>query len=180
MSSSSSVYSGDYSADDRSLNVPVTPNVNQVGRMLSSYAWQYDPAVFANTNMELLAPESVSQAPLGIGHRVCYGTGTSYLAGAALGTLYGVGSGLRNPDATSTRLKVNSVLNSVTRHSQSVAHTVGVVALVYTVMDGVTIRLRDGQDDAYNTIGCGIGTGLLLRSACKECFVQCFVFCFLF
>ncbi|KAG9124618.1 Mitochondrial import inner membrane translocase subunit tim23 [Ceratobasidium sp. 392] len=59
---------------------------------------------------------------------LCYGTGTTYLSGLALGGLYGVREGYARPlSVSSTRLRVNSILNSVTRRGSYFANSAGVI-----------------------------------------------------
>jgi import inner membrane translocase subunit TIM23 len=44
-----------------------------------------------------------------------YGTGAAYILGQALGGSYGLIRGWNNPQATTLKLKINSVLNTCTR-----------------------------------------------------------------
>ena len=35
---------------------------------------------------------------------------------------------------------------------------------MYTMIDGAVVKVRDGQDDAINTVGSAMVTGLLFKS----------------
>ncbi|KAK1232722.1 Mitochondrial import inner membrane translocase subunit tim23 [Marasmius sp. AFHP31] len=59
---------------------------------------------------------------------LCYGTGTMYLSGLAMGGAWGLREGARRPLAvSSTRLRINSVLNSVTRRGTFIGNSAGVL-----------------------------------------------------
>ena len=61
---------------------------------------------------------------------LCYGTGTTYLSGLALGGLLGAREGLVRPlgvDNPTTRLRLNAVLNSVTRRGSFFGNSAGVI-----------------------------------------------------
>lgn len=59
---------------------------------------------------------------------LCYGTGTTYLAGLSLGGLWGLREGAARPLAVSnTRLRVNSILNSMTRRGSWMGNSAGIL-----------------------------------------------------
>ncbi|KAF7973962.1 hypothetical protein HWV62_13930 [Athelia sp. TMB] len=95
---------------------------------------------------------------------LCYGTGTMYLSGLALGGVWGVREGARRPLAVSnTRLRINSVLNSVTRRGTFIGNSAGVLALVYNGVNSTFDALR-GKHDIFGSMAAGAVTGGLYKS----------------
>ncbi|KAF9526140.1 Tim17/Tim22/Tim23/Pmp24 family-domain-containing protein [Crepidotus variabilis] len=95
---------------------------------------------------------------------LCYGTGTMYLSGLAIGGVWGVREGARRPLAVSnTRLRVNSVLNSVTRRGTFIGNSAGVAALMYNGVNS-TIDAFRGQHDSMGSMAAGAVTGALFKS----------------
>ncbi|KAH7913077.1 Tim17/Tim22/Tim23/Pmp24 family-domain-containing protein [Hygrophoropsis aurantiaca] len=95
---------------------------------------------------------------------LCYGTGTMYLSGLALGGVWGVSEGARRPLAVSNaRLRINSVLNSVTRRGTFIGNSAGVLALVYNGLNSAIDGFR-GQHDTTGSMAAGALTGALYKS----------------
>ncbi|KII85812.1 hypothetical protein PLICRDRAFT_44225 [Plicaturopsis crispa FD-325 SS-3] len=95
---------------------------------------------------------------------LCYGTGTMYLSGLALGGVWGVREGARRPLAVSnSRLRINSVLNSVTRRGTFIGNSAGVLALVYNGVNSTIDGLR-GKHDIAGSMAAGGLTGALYKS----------------
>ncbi|KAG6918999.1 hypothetical protein DXG01_010238 [Tephrocybe rancida] len=95
---------------------------------------------------------------------LCYGTGTMYLSGLALGGAWGVREGARRPLAVSnTRLRINSVLNSVTRRGTFIGNSAGVLALLYNGVNSSIDAMR-GKHDTLGSMGAGAVTGALFKS----------------
>ncbi|KAF5373327.1 hypothetical protein D9615_007442 [Tricholomella constricta] len=95
---------------------------------------------------------------------LCYGTGTMYLSGLALGGVWGVREGARRPLAVSnTRLRINSVLNSVTRRGTFIGNSAGVLALMYNGVNSSIDAFR-GKHDTFGSMGAGAVTGALFKS----------------
>ncbi|KAJ7695101.1 Tim17-domain-containing protein [Mycena rosella] len=95
---------------------------------------------------------------------LCYGTGTMYLSGLALGGAWGVREGATRPLAVSnTRLRINSVLNSVTRRGTFIGNSAGVLALVYNGVNSSIDAMR-GKHDILGSMGAGGITGALYKS----------------
>ncbi|KAK4137855.1 Tim17-domain-containing protein [Trichocladium antarcticum] len=93
---------------------------------------------------------------------LCYGTGTTYLAGLALGGAWGMQEGLRKSADQPPKLKLNSVLNSITRRGPFLGNSAGVVAICYNCINSYIGYLR-GQNDAANTIMAGALSGMLFK-----------------
>ncbi|CCH41947.1 Mitochondrial import inner membrane translocase subunit TIM23 [Wickerhamomyces ciferrii] len=95
---------------------------------------------------------------------LCYGTGAVYLLGLGLGGSYGFFEGLRNIPANSPgRLRLNTVLNHVTKRGPFLGNTAGVLALTYNLIDSTIDGLR-GKHDAINSIAAGAISGALFKS----------------
>lgn len=61
------------------------------------------------------------------GDKMLYGTGAAYLAGISSGGFYGFVKGLQHPNATTFKLKINSVLNLCTRYGPWAGNHAGVM-----------------------------------------------------
>ncbi|KAJ7623455.1 Tim17/Tim22/Tim23/Pmp24 family-domain-containing protein [Roridomyces roridus] len=95
---------------------------------------------------------------------LCYGTGTMYLGGLALGGAWGVREGAtRHLAVSNTRLRINSVLNSVTRRGTFIGNSAGILALVYNGVNSSIDGFR-GKHDILGSMGAGGITGALYKS----------------
>ncbi|KAM5534689.1 hypothetical protein V8D89_011701 [Ganoderma adspersum] len=95
---------------------------------------------------------------------LCYGTGTTYLSGLALGGVWGLREGARKPLAVSNaRLRINSILNSVTRRGTFMGNSAGCLALVYNAFNSSIDHFR-GEHDTYGSMAAGALTGALFKS----------------
>ncbi|KAG5652044.1 hypothetical protein H0H81_006494 [Sphagnurus paluster] len=82
----------------------------------------------------------------------------------ALGGAWGVREGARRPLAVSnTRLRINSVLNSVTRRGTFIGNSAGVLALMYNGVNSSIDAIR-GKHDTFGSMGAGAITGALFKS----------------
>ncbi|THH19447.1 hypothetical protein EW146_g1720 [Bondarzewia mesenterica] len=95
---------------------------------------------------------------------LCYGTGTMYLGGLALGGTWGLREGARRPLAVSnTRLRINSVLNAITRRGTFLGNSAGVLALAYNGINSTIDTIR-GKHDTAGSMAAGALTGALYKS----------------
>lgn len=96
---------------------------------------------------------------------LCYGTGAVYLLGLGIGGAYGLQEGLRNlPPNSSGRLKLNTVLNHITKRGPFLGNSAGVLALTYNLIDSSIDAIR-GKHDDLNSLGAGALAGALFRSS---------------
>lgn len=96
---------------------------------------------------------------------LCYGTGAVYLIGLGMGGAYGIQEGLKNLPANSTpKLKLNTVLNHVTKRGPFLGNSAGVLALTYNLIDSSIDSIR-GKHDDVNSVVAGALTGALFRSS---------------
>ncbi|KAL8743966.1 MAG: hypothetical protein Q9190_003735 [Brigantiaea leucoxantha] len=93
-----------------------------------------------------------------------YGTGVTYLTALTLGGMYGMVEGLRkSPASAPPKLRLNSVLNSVTRRGPFLGNSAGIIAMVYNGMNS-TIGYWRGKHDSANSIVAGALSGMLFKS----------------
>jgi import inner membrane translocase subunit TIM23 len=94
---------------------------------------------------------------------LCYGAGVTYLAGLSIGGAWGLQEGLRRSGGQPPRLRLNTVLNAVTRRGPFLGNSAGVVAIVYNCTNSLIGYLR-GKHDSANTIAAGFLSGVLFKS----------------
>ncbi|KAI0285898.1 Tim17/Tim22/Tim23/Pmp24 family-domain-containing protein [Russula aff. rugulosa BPL654] len=95
---------------------------------------------------------------------LCYGTGTMYLGGLALGGAWGFREGAgRSLAVSNARLRINSILNSVTRRGTFLGNSAGVLALGYNGINSTIDAVR-GKHDAFGSMVAGALTGALFKS----------------
>ncbi|RUS21619.1 putative mitochondrial import inner membrane translocase subunit TIM23 [Endogone sp. FLAS-F59071] len=125
--------------------------------------------------IDFLQVDDYSSAPLpGTGHTalpsrgwsddLCYGTGTTYLAGLTLGGAWGLAEGVRKGStAPNFKIRVNGILNSVTRRGPFIGNSVGVVAMLYNGTNSIIGHYR-GKHDTLNSAAAGAISGALFKS----------------
>lgn len=94
---------------------------------------------------------------------LCYGTGITYLSALAVGGAWGLQEGLRRSSGQPPKLRLNSVLNSVTRRGPFLGNSAGVIAICYNCFNSYIGYLR-GKHDAANSIAAGGLSGMLFKS----------------
>lgn len=95
---------------------------------------------------------------------LCYGTGVTYLTALTLGGAWGLAEGLnRSPASAPPKLRLNSVLNAVTRRGPFLGNSAAVIAMVYNGMNS-TIGYYRGKHDAVNSLTAGALSGMLFKS----------------
>ncbi|KAI1437763.1 Tim17-domain-containing protein [Xylaria sp. CBS 124048] len=99
----------------------------------------------------------------GFSDDLCYGTGITYLTALSIGGAWGLQEGLRKSAGQPPKLRLNSVLNSITRRGPFLGNSAGVVAITYNCINSLIGYLR-GKHDATNTIVAGAMSGMVFRS----------------
>lgn len=95
---------------------------------------------------------------------LCYGTGVTYLTALSIGGAWGLVEGLnRLPPSAPPKLRLNSVLNAVTRRGPFLGNSAGVLAMVYNGVNSLIGHYR-GKHDAANSIAAGALSGMLFKS----------------
>ncbi|KAK9381619.1 Tim17/Tim22/Tim23/Pmp24 family-domain-containing protein [Kockiozyma suomiensis] len=95
---------------------------------------------------------------------LCYGSGTMYMGGLAVGGTYGFAEGMRTTPANApARIRINAILNAITRRGPYLGNTAGILAISYNIFNGIFDMTRS-YHDIYNSIAAGAITGALYRS----------------
>ncbi|KAI9043886.1 protein transporter TIM23 [Aspergillus affinis] len=95
---------------------------------------------------------------------LCYGAGTTYLAALTVGGAWGLAEGLNKTPATAPpKIRLNGVLNSVTRRGPFLGNSAGVVAMVYNGFNS-GIGYARGKHDSANSIVAGALSGMIFKS----------------
>ena len=93
-----------------------------------------------------------------------YGTGVTYLSALTVGGAWGLIEGLRrSPPGAPPKLRLNSVLNGVTRRGPFLGNSAGVIAMVYNGVNS-TIGYYRGRHDSTNSVVAGAISGMLFKS----------------
>ncbi|SLM37622.1 mitochondrial import inner membrane translocase subunit tim23 [Lasallia pustulata] len=96
---------------------------------------------------------------------LCYGTGVTYLSALTIGGAWGLIEGMnRLPASAPPKLRLNSVLNSITRRGPFLGNSAGVIAMVYNGINS-TIGHYRGKHDSANSVAAGALSGMLFKSA---------------
>ncbi|POR37881.1 Mitochondrial import inner membrane translocase subunit tim23 [Tolypocladium paradoxum] len=94
---------------------------------------------------------------------LCYGTGVTYLTALSIGGAWGLQEGLRRSSGQPPKLRLNSVLNAVTRRGPFLGNSAGVVAITYNCINSLIGNLR-GKHDAANSVLAGALSGMVFKS----------------
>mmetsp|Transcript_7608 Transcript_7608/g.18775 ORF Transcript_7608/g.18775 Transcript_7608/m.18775 type:complete len:226 (+) Transcript_7608:426-1103(+) len=84
--------------------------------------------------------------------------GLSYLVGITGGGLYGLQHGLKNTPSSKFRVQLNSVLNSTGRYGSKTGNTFGVVAVLYSLYEGLADQL---DIDSYARLSSSSSSSLV-------------------
>lgn len=94
---------------------------------------------------------------------LCYGTGVTYLSALTVGGAWGLQEGLRRSAGQPPKLRLNSVLNAVTRRGPFLGNSAGVIAMVYNGLNSFIGHMR-GKHDSVNSIMAGALSGMIFKS----------------
>ncbi|CAI5759012.1 unnamed protein product [Candida verbasci] len=96
---------------------------------------------------------------------LCYGTGAVYLIGLGIGGLFGLQEGINTLQPNQPgKVKLNHILNSITKRGPFLGNNAGVLALTYNIIDSSIDALREKHDD-LNSIVSGALSGALFKSS---------------
>ncbi len=94
---------------------------------------------------------------------LCYGTGTTYLAALSMGGAWGFVEGVsRSPPSAPPKLKLNSILNGMTRRGPFLGNSAAVIAMVYNGLNS-TIGYARGKHDTVNSVLAGSLSGAIFK-----------------
>ncbi|KAI9282117.1 Tim17/Tim22/Tim23/Pmp24 family-domain-containing protein [Umbelopsis sp. AD052] len=95
---------------------------------------------------------------------LCYGTGTTYLAGLTLGGAVGLAEGVKKgAGSPNMKIRLNTTLNSITRRGPGLGNSVGVIAMIYNGTNAMIGAAR-GEHDIFNSITAGAISGAIFKS----------------
>ena len=100
--------------------------------------------------------------------RLSQNTGLFWLGGFAGGGMYGIREGLNNVPNATTRMKVNAIMNGISRSGSKVGNALGVIAFAHTLLGWVAdehleLEHHTGSQFAVPAFA-GFATGLIYRS----------------
>ena len=106
--------------------------------------------------------------------RVCYNTGVTYLSGLGMGGVWGLMEGLTAKPITSSsssssltvspRIRINMILNAMTRQGPFLANHLGALAVMYSFIHGGMLKVTHRHQDLWSTVSSAAIAGALLRS----------------
>ncbi|KAI1144094.1 Tim17-domain-containing protein [Hypoxylon sp. FL0543] len=99
----------------------------------------------------------------GFSDDLCYGTGITYLTALSIGGAWGLQEGLKRSVGQPPKLRLNSVLNAVTRRGPFLGNSAGVVAITYNCFNSAIGYIR-GKHDSANSIAAGALSGMVFKS----------------
>jgi import inner membrane translocase subunit TIM23 len=85
------------------------------------------------------------------------------LTALTVGGAWGLQEGLRRSAGQPPKLRLNSVLNAVTRRGPFLGNSAGVIALVYNGINSFIGHMR-GKHDSANSVLAGALSGMLFKS----------------
>lgn len=80
-----------------------------------------------------------------------------------MGGAFGMYEGFKSSPSPALKVRVNTVLNSMTRRGPFIGNSAGVLALMYNGINGAIARGR-GQYDPVNSVVAGAVTGAVFKS----------------
>ena len=94
---------------------------------------------------------------------LCYGTGTTYLTALGIGGMWGFAEGVnRSPPSAPPKLKLNSILNGMTRRGPFMGNSAAVVAMLYNGINSSIGAVR-GKHDTVNSVMAGALSGAIFK-----------------
>jgi import inner membrane translocase subunit TIM23 len=176
---SSSTYANPPQTQDTFQSAPFDPTTAQDVSSFLNPSTSFDPSSLhplAGLNQESLDYLALEDTTLdmsggsgalpsrGWSDDLCYGTGTTYLAALTVGGAWGLAEGLnRTPASAPPKLRLNAVLNAVTRRGPFLGNSAAVIAMVYNGFNS-TIGYYRGKHDAANSVVAGALSGMLFKS----------------
>mmetsp|Transcript_10193 Transcript_10193/g.9130 ORF Transcript_10193/g.9130 Transcript_10193/m.9130 type:complete len:191 (+) Transcript_10193:19-591(+) len=117
-------------------------------------------------NQEIKAPEFIQTSKRGrdIFGRLFFNTGSLYLTGFSAGCSYGLIEGWRAAVNPNFRIRLNSILNAMSKRGSKLGNSLGVIAFIHTasvgVADAITLDNYVGNTVA-TPVAAGFVTGFM-------------------
>ncbi|RDA91938.1 hypothetical protein CP533_1304 [Ophiocordyceps camponoti-saundersi (nom. inval.)] len=162
-------------AEPSSFAVSLTPGTDAYlqGPAFSDPALLHPLAGLERNSLEYLTLDDSALSDLPGGQSVlpsrgftddlCYGTGITYLTALSIGGAWGLREGLLRSDGQPPKLRLNSVLNAVTRRGPFLGNSAGAVAITYNCINSLIGYLRD-KHAASNGVLAGALSGMVFKS----------------
>ncbi len=145
------------------LTGPAFPDPSQLHPLAGLNQQTLDYLTLEDSTLSDL-PGSQSALPSrGWSDDLCYGTGVTYLSALTIGGAWGLQEGLRRSVGQPPKLRLNSVLNAVTRRGPFLGNSAGVIAMVYNGINSF-IGYTRGKHDSANSIVAGALSGMIFKS----------------
>lgn len=145
------------------LTGPAFPDPSQLHPMAGLNATSLDYLSLEESTLSDL-PGSQSALPSrGWSDDLCYGTGVTYLTALTVGGAWGLQEGLRRSAGQPPKLRLNSVLNAVTRRGPFLGNSAAVIAMVYNGFNSFIGHMR-GKHDSANSVMAGALSGMIFKS----------------
>lgn len=97
------------------------------------------------------------------GERLTFHIGAAYLVGLTGGGIYGLAEGIKNTQGERRRIRVNGILNSTGRLGPGWGNSLGCLAMMCSIFEGVAFNARGGVDDIFNPAGAAALTGVIYK-----------------
>ncbi|KAI9356541.1 hypothetical protein DFJ73DRAFT_823018 [Zopfochytrium polystomum] len=95
--------------------------------------------------------------------KLLYGTGVAYVLGLAGGGAYGAMRGLRISAGMNSKLRMNSLMNGMTRYGPWAANSMGILTMLWALTDNLQYTYRK-KSDAFGHISSAFVSGLIFKS----------------
>jgi import inner membrane translocase subunit TIM23 len=103
--------------------------------------------------------------------KLFYGTGIAYIVGQTIGGTWGFVEGLQHPEGSTTKLRINAILNSCTRRGPFLGNNFGVIALMFSgAAAGMRALPLPVPDEASAVVAGGLAGGLFKLTSTSCCF----------
>lgn len=125
----------------------------------------YDPRFMQQSQPEFIFPEGANKQR-GRFELAFSQIGSSVMVGASIGGVAGFYNGIKTTAALEQtgKLRRTQLINHVMKQGAATANTLGTLAVMYSAF-GVLLQFARGEDDDFNTVLAGTGTGFLYKSS---------------
>ncbi|CCH61930.1 hypothetical protein TBLA_0F03960 [Henningerozyma blattae CBS 6284] len=155
--------------DPSSIQLPTSANSGISGLNISHPLYGLDKGIeYLDLDDEKLSTVQGSQGIIpsrGWSDDLCYGTGSVYLLGLGFGGAMGLIDGLSSINRNySGKLKLNTILNSITKRGPHWGNNAGVLAMTYNLINSSLDSYR-GKHDSMGSVVSGALTGAIFKSS---------------
>ena len=151
-----------YGETYRNIDAPLPPQepATSYGRSTSLSPYNIDPRYLPATPEFIFPVEKQTRT---YSAKLFDAVGSSYLSGLVVGSTWGLYEGVRRPDGKTLRLRMNGVLNGVTRRGPFTGNSLGVLALLYTSWEHTLCKVTKKEDSIVNKVTAASLTGVTFK-----------------